>query len=193
MLIYESVIHCISILFEIILYFCFFALLDFSLQSAPSPSASSYPCMLPPSPSAPRSFETSYSSPHLPPPPSANTSTGESIPALHLLSVWQLKPCVFHHNIPTFTIWNTYNSPCLFIDLVICLLVVLNELFAKKINKNIWCKITHSQSIQDVDEFASLSEEIWRNVAIHHLLTNGSSAVNGCRQNEFKQLIKPSQ
>ncbi len=26
--------------------------------------------------------------------------------------------------------------------------------------------------------------QIWRNVALHHCLTNGSSAVNGCRQNE---------
>ncbi len=26
--------------------------------------------------------------------------------------------------------------------------------------------------------------EIWRNLALHHLLTNGCSAVNGCRQNE---------
>ncbi len=43
----------------------------------------------------------------------------------------------------------------------------------------------------DVDEFVSSSEEIWRNLALHHLLTNGSSAVNGCRQNErTKQLIK---
>ncbi len=32
--------------------------------------------------------------------------------------------------------------------------------------------------------FASSLEQIWRNVAFHHLLTNGSSAVNGCRQNE---------
>ncbi|XP_051771528.1 paired box protein Pax-6-like [Ctenopharyngodon idella] len=46
------------------------------VQSAPSPSASSYSCMLPPSPSAPRSFETSYSSSHLPAPSSTNTSTG---------------------------------------------------------------------------------------------------------------------
>uniref|UniRef100_A0A673HYK3 Paired box protein Pax-6 n=1 Tax=Sinocyclocheilus rhinocerous TaxID=307959 RepID=A0A673HYK3_9TELE len=53
-----------------------------SLQSAPSPSASSYSCMLPPSPSAPRSFETSYSSPHLPPPPSANTSAGLISPGI---------------------------------------------------------------------------------------------------------------
>ncbi len=29
-----------------------------------------------------------------------------------------------------------------------------------------------------------------RNLALHHLLSNGSSAVNGCRQNESKQLIK---
>ncbi len=35
-----------------------------------------------------------------------------------------------------------------------------------------------------VDGFVPSSEQIWRNVAIHHLLTNGSSAVNGCRQNE---------
>ncbi len=26
--------------------------------------------------------------------------------------------------------------------------------------------------------------QIWRNVALHHLLDNVSSAVNGCRQNE---------
>ncbi len=43
---------------------------------------------------------------------------------------------------------------------------------------------THSQAIQHVDEFIYLLEQIWRNVALHHLLTNGSSAVNGCRQNE---------
>ncbi len=29
-----------------------------------------------------------------------------------------------------------------------------------------------------------LSKQIWRNVALHHLLTNRSSAVNGCRQND---------
>ncbi len=27
-------------------------------------------------------------------------------------------------------------------------------------------------------------KKIWRNLALHHLPTNGSSAVNGCRQNE---------
>ncbi|XP_030631834.1 paired box protein Pax-6-like [Chanos chanos] len=47
------------------------------IQSAPSQSASSYSCMLPHSPSAPRSFESSsYPSPCLPPPPTAGTSTG---------------------------------------------------------------------------------------------------------------------
>ncbi len=45
-------------------------------------------------------------------------------------------------------------------------------------------KCTHPQAIQDVDEFGSLLELIWRNVALDHLLTNGLSAVNGCRQNE---------
>ncbi len=43
---------------------------------------------------------------------------------------------------------------------------------------------THPQAIQNVEDFVSSSEQIWRNVALHHLLTNGSSAVNGCRQNE---------
>ncbi len=37
---------------------------------------------------------------------------------------------------------------------------------------------------QDVDEFVFSSKIIWENVALHHLLTNGSSTVNGCRQNE---------
>ncbi len=33
-------------------------------------------------------------------------------------------------------------------------------------------------------EFVSSSEQIWRHLAWHHLFTSGSSAVNGCRQNE---------
>ncbi len=45
-------------------------------------------------------------------------------------------------------------------------------------------KCTRSQAIQDVDEFFFSSEQIWRNWALYHLLTNGSSAVNGCCQNE---------
>ncbi len=36
----------------------------------------------------------------------------------------------------------------------------------------------------DADTFVSSAEQIWRNVALYHLLTNGSSVVNGCRQNE---------
>ncbi len=38
--------------------------------------------------------------------------------------------------------------------------------------------------ITDVKKTVSSSEQIWINVALHHLLTNGSSAVDGCRQNE---------
>ncbi|XP_065805972.1 matrix metalloproteinase-25 [Labrus bergylta] len=46
------------------------------VQSIPPQSASSYSCMLPPSPSAPRSFDSSaYSSPHLQTPSSANSNT----------------------------------------------------------------------------------------------------------------------
>ncbi len=50
-------------------------------------------------------------------------------------------------------------------------------------------KCTHPQVIQDVDEFVSSSEQIWRNEAWHHLLSNGSSAVNGCRQNESPNVM----
>ncbi len=46
------------------------------------------------------------------------------------------------------------------------------------------CKLTHPQAIQAVYEFVSSSEQIWRNVALHHLLIDESSEVNGCRQNE---------
>ncbi len=45
-------------------------------------------------------------------------------------------------------------------------------------------KFTHPQAIQDVDEFVSSSEKIWRNLELHNLSTNVSSVVNGCRQNE---------
>ncbi len=41
----------------------------------------------------------------------------------------------------------------------------------------------YPQAIQDVDEFVS-SSDLKNFVAFHHLLSNGSSAVNGCRQNE---------
>ncbi len=45
-------------------------------------------------------------------------------------------------------------------------------------------KCSHPQAIQNVDEFVASSEQIWINLALHHLLTWGSSAVNGCRQNQ---------
>uniref|UniRef100_A0A8C6UI10 Paired box protein Pax-6 n=1 Tax=Neogobius melanostomus TaxID=47308 RepID=A0A8C6UI10_9GOBI len=49
----------------------------FSSGSIPPQSASSYSCMLPPSPSAPRSFDSSaYSSSHLQTPPTASSNTG---------------------------------------------------------------------------------------------------------------------
>ncbi len=44
--------------------------------------------------------------------------------------------------------------------------------------------VLRTHNIKYVDEFVSSSEQIWRNVALHHLLTSESSAVNGCRQNE---------
>ncbi len=53
------------------------------------------------------------------------------------------------------------------------------------------------KAIQDVDEFFFFfsSEQICINSALHHLLTNGSSSVNGWVPSEWKskQLIKASQ
>ncbi len=43
--------------------------------------------------------------------------------------------------------------------------------------KHCW-KCTHPQAIRDVDEFVSSSEQICMSLALHHLLTNESSAVN---------------
>ncbi len=53
-----------------------------------------------------------------------------------------------------------------------------------QLKRKISWKFTHSQTIQDVDEFVSSSAQIWRDVMLHHLLTNGSSAANGCHQYE---------
>ncbi len=55
--------------------------------------------------------------------------------------------------------------------------------------------MTHAQTM-NVDEFVSSSEQIWRNLASHHLFISGCSAVNGCRQNEspnrrYKHHINP--
>ncbi len=35
-----------------------------------------------------------------------------------------------------------------------------------------------------VDEFVSSAEQVYSNLALHHLVTNGSSVMNGCHQNE---------
>ncbi len=54
----------------------------------------------------------------------------------------------------------------------------------RALNKDhIFTKI-NTFGIQGVEEFVSSSEQMERNVALHHLLSIGSSAVNGCRQNE---------
>ncbi len=82
-----------------------------------------------------------------------------------------------------------YQSPCQWVipvslfsllernRLRLCLKAIAHP--KMKICKN----FTQPQAILNVDEFVSSSEHFWRNI-LHHLLTNGSSAVNGCRQNE---------
>ncbi len=61
------------------------------------------------------------------------------------------------------------------------ILVLFIFIYSPK-NKNL-LQITHPQTIQDVDEFVSSSEQIWENVALCHILISVYSAVNGCRQN----------
>ncbi len=51
---------------------------------------------------------------------------------------------------------------------------------------NICWKCAHPQAIQDVDEFFYFIGIDLEKLALHHLLTNGSIAVNGCRQNASK-------
>ncbi len=70
-----------------------------------------------------------------------------------------------------------------------CLIWNYTPLFVHKLIKGIvWqkkmLKCTRAQVIQDVGEMVSPSEQIWKNVVLHHLLTKGSSVVNGCRQSE---------
>ncbi len=44
--------------------------------------------------------------------------------------------------------------------------------------------IKYSPSGHTRSKCVSSSEKIWRNLVLYHLQINGSSAVNGCRQNE---------
>ncbi len=46
------------------------------------------------------------------------------------------------------------------------------EVFKWKFTSNT-LKLIHPQATQDGDELVSSAEQIWRNVALHHLLTNG--------------------
>ncbi len=56
----------------------------------------------------------------------------------------------------------------------------------------IFSKFPYSQDIHDVNEFVSSLGQLWRNFALLYSLTNGSSGVNGCRQNESKQQFELS-
>ncbi len=67
-----------------------------------------------------------------------------------------------------------------FVSSVLKTVVLFKGNFHPKIKR--FRKCTYSPAIQDVDEFVSSSEQIWRNLALHYLLTYGSSAVNGCHR-----------
>ncbi len=81
----------------------------------------------------------------------------------------------------TFTSYLLYKS----VDKISCLAIHISSVL-NCTQDPLGCikRIVHPKIIQDVDEFVSKSEQILWNLALHHLLTNGSSAVNGCRQNE---------
>ncbi len=66
---------------------------------------------------------------------------------------------------------------------ILSLELTISESNSSPKNANL-LKKNYPQTVQDVDEFVLSFEQIWRNVSLHHLLINGSSAVNGCRQNE---------
>ncbi len=72
-------------------------------------------------------------------------------------------------------------------DFLLIIKVIL-DVSTFKITNNNFFLFFFLLAFQDVDAFVCSSEEIWRNVAFHHLLTNGSSAVNGCRQNESPKI-----
>ncbi len=58
-----------------------------------------------------------------------------------------------------------------------------NKILKKGFTEKLKFAENFAQPIKDVDEFISSLEELWRNL-LHHFLTIGSSAENGCRQNE---------
>ncbi len=102
-------------------------------------------------------------------------------PFQYLLHIWALPNSgyIMLRSILSQNKWGTckWHLKCL----MSAFLFILKNSYPKM--KICW-KCTRTQVIQDVDEFVSSSEQIWRNVALHHLLTDGPSAVNGCRQNE---------
>ncbi len=83
---------------------------------------------------------------------------------------------------PTFNLWFKKKNALVNVKIrsIFHSYLMLTKLVCPKI-KLCW---QFTQAIQDVDEFVSSSEQIWRNVALYNLLTNGSFAVNGCHQNE---------
>ncbi len=90
----------------------------------------------------------------------------------HLNSMYELIFCVFSlsmMNLQTqFQYQNrsSYSSDCLCYERFVC--SNLKKWFSQK-----W-KCAQLEAIQDIDEFVF---QIWRNLAWHHLLSNGSSAV----------------
>ncbi len=77
-------------------------------------------------------------------------------------------------------LWNS--SPCVYYNNFDKINDAIKGIVHLKMKISWTC--AHPQVIQKVDEYISSSEQVWRNLALHHLVTNGSSSVNGCRQNE---------
>ncbi len=71
------------------------------------------------------------------------------------------------------------NKITFYLDILIPFLILMNFLlsFCFEIVHTIYSPSGHPR-------WVSSSKQIWRNLALHHFLTNGSSALNGCHQNE---------
>ncbi len=68
-------------------------------------------------------------------------------------------------------------SSCITFSVELCTIFALDQMFEKYV-----------ENVLNLGPYkirmSLFLHQIWRNVALHHLLINGSSAVNGCRQNE---------
>ncbi len=102
------------------------------------------------------------------------TSNGQKYLAFQMLLLKFLQDKLIWATLTTFILTKYFGSGFIFFKGI-----VLPTL-------NICWKMSHLQADPDVDEFASSSEQIWRNVAFHDLFSSGCSAVNAWVPSEWE-------